>query len=146
MPEHQLQFQRQLQFQLQPWGGSSRQLQSDGGCGMWASCLIIISRHTSLWHYYNDCCSKIHNAPDWHTTYYTIEWRLRQSSELTANVLPAAGVLPLVGKQINRQTDRQTSGRIDCEALDDSSPGQSSLSDLEGNTRHNINVKMFSLS
>jgi len=31
--------------------------------------LIIISEHTSLWHYYNDCCSKIHNAPDSNTMF-----------------------------------------------------------------------------
>jgi len=74
-----------------------------------------------------------------------MEVELRQRSELTANVLPAAGVLPLVDKQINRQTDRRTDRQKNRETLDDASPVFSSLSGLQRNVRHNINVKMFSL-
>lgn len=78
-------------------------------------CLIIISRHTSLWHYYNDCCSKIHHAPDSNTHCEPV--RVARNL-LWANVLPAVGILPLVEKQTDRQTvgqtdRRQTDGQID---------------------------------
>lgn len=70
--------------------------------------LIIISEHTSLWHYYNDCCSKIHNAPDSNTLLplagaSRIFWVPR-------SVLPAVSRRPLgeVERKANKQKCHQT--------------------------------------
>lgn len=51
--------------------------------------LIIISEHTSLWHYYNDCCSKIHNAPD-SNTMFPLTVAARFQAMLSCSKCPAS--------------------------------------------------------